>query len=209
MSWSTPARRDLVSLLLLTAAAVGLLLALPPEQTLGAVIRVIFLHGALVQVGLLIFAAAGILALVYLWTRRSGVGDPTVYGWLVAAQRTGLVIWVVYALSSMLSTYLAWGQWVAWDEPRVRASAGVLWFAVACWLLAWWVASPLFRALANIVLAGAAWWLIKGATIFRHPFDPIGESGSPTYRLIFAALMVVMLLMAALLMRRLRPLNSP
>ncbi len=125
MSWSTPARRDLVSLLLLTAAAVGLLLALPPEQTLGTVIRVIFLHGALVQVGLLIFAAAGILALVYLWTRRSGVGDPTVYGWLVAAQRTGLVIWVVYALSSMLSTYLAWGQWVAWDEPRVRASAGV------------------------------------------------------------------------------------
>jgi hypothetical protein len=186
--------------LLLTVAAVGLLLALPPEQMLGAVIRVIFLHGALVQVGLLVFAAAGILALVYLWQR-----DATVYSWLVAAQRTGLVVWVVYALSSMVSTYLAWGQWIAWDEPRVRASAGVLWFAVACWLLAWWVASPFFRALANIVLAGAAWWLIKGATIFRHPFDPIGESGSPTYRLIFVALLLVVLLIAALLMRSLRP----
>lgn len=204
MSWSTPARRDLLSLLLLTAVAAGLLLALPPEQTLGAVIRVIFLHGALVQVGLLVFAAAGLLALVYLWRR-----DLMSYSWLVAAQRTGLAVWVAYALSSMLSTYLAWGQWIAWDEPRVRASAGVLWLAVACWLLAWWVASPVFRALANLVLAGAAWWLIKGASIFRHPFDPIGESSSPTYRLLFIGLLLVVLLIAGLLMRRLRPVDFP
>lgn len=200
MSWLTTERRELIAFVALLAAAVALLLALPPEQTLGAVIRVIFLHGALVQVGLLVFAAAGILGFVYLWRR-----DSTIYGWLVAAQRTGLLVWVVYVAASMLSTYLAWGQWIAWDEPRVRASAGVLWFAVACWLLVWWVGSPLFRALANGVLAGATWWLIKGAAIFRHPFNPIGESGSPTYRLIFAGLMVVALLSAGLLMRRLRP----
>jgi hypothetical protein len=204
MAWLTSGRRELAALLLLLVVAAGLLLALPPEHTLGAVIRVIFLHSALVQVGLMVFAAAGILALLYLWRR-----DPTVYRWLVAAQRTGVAVWVVYALASMLSTYLAWGQWIAWDEPRVRASAGVLWFAVACWLLAWWVASPVFRALANLVLAGAAWWLVKGAAIFRHPFDPIGESGSPTYRLIFVALLLVLLLITALLMRRLRPANTP
>lgn len=203
MSWLTSERRELVAFLALLAAAVALLLALPPEQTLGTVIRVIFLHGALVQVGLLVFGAAGVLGLIYLRQH-----DPTIYTWLIAAQRTGLVVWVVYVAASMLSTYLAWGQWIAWDEPRVRASVGVLWFAVACRLLVWWVGSPLFRALANLVLAGAAWWLIKGAAIFRHPFDPIGESGSPTYRLIFAGLVAVVLLIAGLLMHNLRPVEQ-
>lgn len=200
MVWLRTHRGTLLPLAILSLMGAAMLWLLPPEQTLGGVVRVIFLHGALVQVGLLVFAAAGVLGLVYLWRR-----DLESYAWLVAAQRTGLLVWVAYVLSSMLSTYLAWGQWIAWDEPRVRASASVLVLAVACWLLVWWVDNTRFRGLANVVVAGVSWWLIKGATIFRHPFNPIGESSSATYRLIFAGLMVVVLLIAALVMRRLRP----
>lgn len=200
MVWLRTHRGTLLPLAILSLMGAAMLWLLPPEQTLGGVVRVIFLHGALVQVGLLVFAAAGVLGLVYLWRR-----DLESYAWLVAAQRTGLLVWVAYVLSSMLSTYLAWGQWIAWDEPRVRASASVLVLAVACWLLVWWVDNARFLGLANVVVAGVSWWLIKGATIFRHPFNPIGESSSTTYRLIFAGLMVVVLLIAALVMRRLRP----
>ncbi len=78
-------------------------------------------------------------------------------------------IWVVYALSSMVTTRLAWGEWIAWDEPRVRASIHVLWFSIACLLLVKWMNHPAFTAFANIVIAGAVWFLIKGAGLLRHP----------------------------------------
>ena len=46
--------------------------------------------------------------------------------WCDAAGKTALGIWIVYALSSMISTYMAWGVLVAWNEPRVVASIQVL-----------------------------------------------------------------------------------
>ena len=56
---STPQKQTNWLLPLLAGAAlIGLAVALwliPPEQTLGNVIKVIFLHGALVRVGLLTF----------------------------------------------------------------------------------------------------------------------------------------------------------
>jgi hypothetical protein len=101
----------------------------------------------------------------------------------------------------MWSTYLAWGQWIAWDEPRVRASAYVLGFALACWLVARWVGNLAFTAVINLTVGIVAWTLVKGASIFRHPFDPIGGSGSPTYRLLFALLLGVVMVAAVLLAR--------
>ncbi len=187
-------------LAVLTVAAAVLLQLVPPEHTLGGVIRVIFVHGALVQVGLVAFAVAGVAAILTLLRRW-----PPATAWMTAWQQTALVIWIVYALSSMLSTYLAWGQWIAWDEPRVRASAYILGFALACWLVGQWVGSTVFTALVNVAVAVVAWTLIKGATIFRHPFNPIGDSGSGTYQLLFALLLLVILAAAVLIARWLRP----
>jgi len=184
----------------LTAATAILLLLIPPERTLGGVIRVIFVHGALVQVGLVAFAGAGIAGALYLIRRQESAAT-----WMMAWQQCALLIWIVYALASMWSTYLAWGQWIAWDEPRVRASAYVLVFALACWLVGRWVGSTSFASLVNIATAVVAWTLVKGATIFRHPFDPIGASGSDTYRLIFALLLLVFMAAAILMARWLRP----
>lgn len=172
-----------------TAAIVALLLALvPPEKTLGWIIRPVFLHGALVQAGLLAFAAAGLLGLAW-FLRRS----PAINAWCLAVQETAAGLWVAYVLSSLVTTRLAWGEWLAWDEPRVRASVHVLWFCLACLLLVRWMNHPVFTAVANIVAAGAVWSLIKGAGLLRHPFDPIGDSNSFTYQVLFWLLVVTVL----------------
>lgn len=184
------------SLVVLAGAAVLLLVVLPPERTLGAVVKTVFLHGVLVQVGLFAFLAAGVLGVVYLLWRK-----PEAHSWGVAVQWVAVLIWIVYALSSMLATYQAWGQWIAWDEPRVRASFHVLWFSVACLLTTRWINERLFTAVANVVVAGMVWYLIKGASIFRHPFDPIGESTSAGYRSFFIALMAVVALFVVQLVR--------
>jgi hypothetical protein len=99
----------------------------------------------------------------------------------------------------MVTTRLAWGEWIAWDEPRVRASIHVLWFSVACLLLVYWMKHPAFTAFANIVIAGAVWFLIKGAGLMRHPFDPIGDSNSLLYQGLYWLLVLTVLGMAAVL----------
>ena len=180
-----------VSLIVLAGALGLLLLFLPSEKTLGPVVKTVFLHGALVQVGLLTFLAAGACGFVYLLRRRARA-----YAWCAALQKTAILVWIAYVASSMLATYQAWGQWIAWDEPRVRASYHVLWFSIVALLLARWVDDRRFTAGINIVVAAITWYLIKGSSLVRHPFDPIGESTSTIYRWFFIAMLAVVLLTA-------------
>ena len=185
-----------VGLLVLLALLLALL---PPEQVLGDIVKAVFLHGALVQVGLAAFAAAGVLGVIYLFWRRESI-----YQWCFAVQQTAVILWVVYALSSMVTTYLAWGTPIAWDEPRVRASFHVLWFVAACLALAFWLSSRVFTAVINVAVAGMVWYLVKGAGLLRHPLNPIGTSSSTAYPLFFMAMLVVVFLLALLIVNWLR-----
>jgi hypothetical protein len=186
---SKPTLSPLITMPVLAAVALLLLWLIPEEQTLDWVIRLVFLHGALVQAALILFGVAGILAAIYLVARRA-----VIFGWLTALQQSSVIMWIIYVVSSMVVTYLSWGEWIAWSEPRVQASFHVLWFSVVSLILAWWVGSQTFTALVNLVVAGVAWYLVKGATIFRHPFNPVGESGSALYQWLLPALALVVLL---------------
>jgi hypothetical protein len=143
-------------------------------------------------VGLAAFAAAALLGVAWLIRRSTALA-----AWCLAVQETAAGLWVAYALSSMVTTRLAWGEWIAWDEPRVRASLHVLWFCLACLLLVRWMRHPFFTAVANIVAGAAVWYLIKGAGLLRHPFDPIGGSNSFTYQVIYWLLVLTVLAAAA------------
>lgn len=178
------------------AALFGALWLIPPEQTLGNVIKVIFLHGALVRVALLTFAAAGMLSAAFLLSQRRAL-----YVWAMAAQKGAVLIWIVYALTSMVSTWLSWGEWIAWDEPRVRASVHVLWFSIACLLLVLWMGNRYLSAAVNLLVTIVTWALIQGASIIRHPFDPIGSSGSNIYQLLYWVMAAALALLTVLLVR--------
>jgi hypothetical protein len=188
--------RSLVGLAVLAAV---LLLLLPPERTLGNTIKAVYIHGALVQTGLLAFGASGLLGLAYLARPRESL-----HQWCLAVQKTAVAVWVTYALSSMLATYLAWGVAIAWNEPRVQASAKVLGVCIAFLVLVLWVGHRQFTAAVNVVMAALAWWLTKSAVNLRHPFNPIGSSESVAFRWFFIAILLVVLLMAIQLARWLR-----
>jgi len=191
------------SLIGLAALAAVLVLLVPPEHTLGHIIKVVFLHGALVQTGLVMFGATGLVAAAYLATQRKSL-----FHWCLAMQKTSALVWTVYIVSSVVVTYLAWGIPVAWNEPRVRISA-IIWGACLAFLLLHWLAQHhLFTAMMNVLMGVAAWTLVKNAGILRHPFDPIGSSDSPFFKAIYAALGIVMLLLAIQITRWWR-LRSP
>ena len=180
-----------LSLILLGALVIALLFLLPPERTLGPVIKAVFLHGALVRTGLIAFAATGILGLVSLvWNVEP------LHQWCLAVLKTAGIVWGVYALSSMVATYLAWGVVIAWDEPRVQASAQVLGAYAFFLALVLWVNDRRLTAAINIVMAVLVWMLTKGAINVRHPLDPIGTSDSAVFRWFFAAISATIMLMA-------------
>ncbi|MGZ9235173.1 MAG: hypothetical protein ACXW4E_06580, partial [Anaerolineales bacterium] len=63
----------------------------PEEQSLGANVRIVYLHGAWVLTAELAFLAAGLAGLIALITRRDAF-----HKWSAALGRTGIVFWVSY-----------------------------------------------------------------------------------------------------------------
>jgi hypothetical protein len=172
---------------LLPVAAAGLFCLLlvwvvlaPADTRLGNVVKLVYVHGALVWVGLLTFTLAGGLGLIALLVRR-----PAWYRAMRAASVAALVVWVIYAISAMAVTGLTWGQIIAWNEPRVQASGLILVAALLLALVARLVDQRDFYAAVNLVLGIVIWIVVRRADVIRHPVNPIGESGSAAIQVFF------------------------
>lgn len=183
----------LAGLGLLVLLAVWVVLA-PAEARLGNVVKLVYVHGALVWVGLLVFGLAGALGLAALVVRR-----PAWYRGTQAAGTGALIVWIVYAISAMSVTGLAWGQWIAWGEPRVQASGLILVAAVLLAVVSRLVGHPDFTALVNAALGIAAWIVTRQAGVIRHPEDPIGGSGSTAIQGFYLLIVLTVAGLAAVL----------
>ena len=174
---------------LVAAGFLGLLavclIVAPAEAKLGQLIKLVYVHGALVMVGLVTFSVAGGLGLAALALRRRAWYNGT---W--AAGVAALLVWIVYILSSMAVTGLTWGQVIAWNEPRVRASALILLAAVVLAVVTRLVGHRDFSAAVNLVMGIVPWILVRQAEAIRHPLDPIGGSESTSIQLFFVLTVV-------------------
>lgn len=174
----------------LTALAALLTLS-PSEKTLGDVVKLVYLHGALVRTGLLAFTVAGALGAAALIMRADIAAR-----WSESVGHAALVVWTVYVLSSMVVTYLAWGVAIAWSEPRVQASAHIFLATVAFWILSYLLQSNRATALLNVVLAVLAWVRVRSAGVVIHPVDPIGGSASVAIATFYAGIVLCVILLA-------------
>ncbi len=168
-----------VGALLLCLLTVWVVLS-PAEAQLGNLIKLVYVHGALVSAGLMAFSAAGLLGLVALI-----LGRPAWYRGANAAGGGALLVWIVYALSALAVTRLAWGQLVAWNEPRVRATALVLGAAVVIELVIRLVGNRTFGAAVRVVMGIMPWVATRQAVVIQHPVDPIGSSASTSIQVLF------------------------
>ena len=187
-------RRRIWPLLIGLAALLALLLWLSPaEQTLGQVVKLVYLHGALVRTAMLIFAASlpvNLAALV------KGPGAWSAWGKALAW--TAIAAWLAHTLFSMVTTYAAWGVFIAWDEPRTRFTFSVAAIAVVIAAVATMVDHARFSALALAVLAGLTLSLLPRLDIVQHPLDPIGSSPSGAIHVFYAAILIVALAIGGL-----------
>ena len=173
-------------LMALCALLIAIILALmPPEKTLGQIIKIVYLHGALSRAGMVGFFAAGATGAVYLLRPR-----PTLARWTASLMLSGFCFWSAHFLVSIPATRLTWGPWIAWGEPRVTMTLQLAGVGLVIIAISWLLSDARFTAGAN-ALMGIAVAVMAGRTgVLRHPLDPIGGSPSATSRFVYLLLLV-------------------
>jgi hypothetical protein len=172
-------------------ALIGLAAAFSPlEKTLGAGVRLIYLHGVWVWTGLIAFGAAALMGLAALLSRR---GDWHAIS--LALGRTGMTFWLTYLPMSLLVMQIYWGG-LFLDEPRWRIP---LTFGVVGLLLqaAWAVlAIPVLSSAGNAVYGAALLAATLRMQSVLHPDSPILTSDSQAIQFSFVLLLLLTLLAA-------------
>jgi hypothetical protein len=162
----------------------------PAEKTLGANVRVVYLHGAWVWAALIGFVSAALVGLVGLVTRRRDLNY-----WSRALGRTGLFFWITYLPISMWAMQTNWnGLFLA--EPRWRVG---LVFAIGGLILQVGVSlldDPIWASLSNIVFAIMLFISLQSTEQVMHPASPIFGSDAWRIQFFFLALIALTLLAA-------------
>ena len=180
-----------LALFLLTILIIALLALFGPEEkSLGANVRIVYLHGAWVLSAELAFIAAGLAGLIALITRRE-----ILHRWSAALGRTGIVFWVSYL------PLLLWAMQANWNglflaEPRFRLA---LIFAVTGLLLQlglWLINTNWITSFANLLFILALRVIFATADNVMHPPpSPIFNSGN--YAIIGFFIVLIVLALAA------------
>jgi hypothetical protein len=176
---------------------VGLVSAFAPlEKTLGTNSRVIYLHGAWVWVGLILFAASALAGLAGILKRSRAMNS-----WSRALGRTAMFYWITFL---PMSLYLMSANWngLFLDEPRWRIPFS---FAVAGVLLQMGVSflSSNWAAFANIGFAVALFGAMQGMDEILHPASPILTSDATSIPIFFGLILILLLLAATQIARAL------
>ncbi len=186
--WTWPLLAGLVVILAL------LLWFSPAERTLGQTVKLVYLHGALVRTAMVLFVVSLPVNLVAMVSGRRGW-----LTWGKALVWTAILIWLAHTFFSMITTYAAWGVFIAWFEPRTRFTFALAVVGVVVIAVVQLVDIPRFSALAFALLAGLTLILAPHLGVVQHPLNPIRASPSNTIRAFYTAILVVSLAIGGLL----------
>jgi hypothetical protein len=179
--------------LLITLVVIVLIAFLAPiEKTLGANIRIIYIHAAWVWTGKLLFgiaAIAGLLALIF------SSQDRLVHLCRSLAY-TALFFWVTYLPMSLYVMQSTWGGFF-FDEPRWRIPFMLGIIAVLLQGALWAFNNNRFTALGNLVFGVALWWQLGGVENVLHPDNPIQQSNSSAIMGSYSLILIFTILLGA------------
>ena len=168
----------------------------PEEKSLGANVRIVYLHGAWVLAAELAFVAAALAGVIAFITKRD-----VFHRWSAALGRTGIFFWITYIPLSLWAMESNWnGLFLA--EPRFRLA---LIFAVTGILLQvglWIINVNWLTSFANIIFIVVLRVIFSAADNVMHPPpSPIFNSGNFVIIGFFLALIALTLLAACFLFR--------
>lgn len=176
MALSKNARTLLLGLIVAAAAACALFISrIPPDETLGTMVRFVMFHGASTWVNMATFTVAGVLGLAF------AAGLLRTPRWGEAFRWISLPLWGINTVLGILSMKLIWGG-ILWDEPRLMMTFGLLaaaFVVFAVQMIAHGL--PKIPAVLDAVLAGSVWFLVLVLPNLFHPDSPVFSSGNWDY----------------------------
>lgn len=174
---------------------IGLLLLLisPEEKELGAIMKLIYLHGALITSGLSLFTAAGIVGIISLFKRRVN------FRLLFAIEKTALIFWIAATIIGDLTSVLAWGG-IFPGEPRFAATIIIALVSAGVYFISTSIDNPGIISFLGIGLSLSVWALMGSAGKILHPDNPFGAS-EPSIRIFFFLITMVFLAASVLTVR--------
>ncbi len=174
----------------------------PGERSLGANVRLVYLHGAWVWAALLGLGAAAACGAAGLVTRRAAWHDRS-----RALGLAGMAFWVTYLPISVLTMQMNWNG-LFLQEPRWRI--GLDFALVGVGLQIGWklLDKPSWTSAGNLLFFAALTLALAGAQQVMHPPSPIAASGSAAIQGFFLALLTVTLIAEWQLARWLRAVRA-
>ena len=189
------AQTNLLSLVILIAAIALVTWLSPADRVLGNLVKLVYLHGAIIQIALLALVAAGLLGLAFLiWPR------PALVAWSQAIERAAFILWILYVVTSAVSMARAWGG-IAWFEPRWVFGLQMLVIIPVMQLAGLLLQDPRLAAGLNVAVALIMLFLRWRANLVLHPLDPIGASSSLAIKGAYYLLVLLVFLTAVQLSR--------
>ncbi len=165
------------------ASTGALALAMPEEQSLGKLVRLVTFHGASTWVNMAMFTLiglAGAVSVVLLARRPSGKRGEglgaRVYRWEAALRWVAMSLWLANTVLGMVSSKLAWGA-VNWSEPRMQASFWILIGAAIVVIVDAVVDHWTVSAALDAAFACGFWALLLTSPNLMHPDNPVLNSG--------------------------------
>lgn len=168
----------------------------PEEKSLGASVRIVYLHGAWVLAAELALIFAGLTGLVALVRREARF-----HKWSAAFGRAGTIFWVTYLPLSLWAMQANWNG-LFLSEPRFRLAAI---FAVTGVLLQaglWLINTDWITSLANLLfIAVLRIAFFNAENVMHPPPSPIFNSGNYVIISFFLALVILALVASYFLTR--------
>lgn len=162
----------------------------PAEATLGNIVKLVYLHGAMERIAVLGFLLAGVFGLAHLLFQRESLAH-----WTQGCIETGLVLWAAQVLVSLPAQILAWGA-ISWDEPRVAGALWIITLAGLTYGVARWMSGARWMAMAAIAIALIVTAILHGEVNVVHPPNAILASDSSAIKFFYAAIVMTIGLVA-------------
>jgi len=145
----------------------------PEEKSLGANVRIVYMHGAWVLAAEAAFIAAGLLGLIGLIARKDSF-----HAWSAALGRTGIVFWLTYLPLSLFAMQTNWNG-LFLSEPRFRLAMTFAIVGVLLQIGLWIMSIPWVTSLANLLFIVVLRVVFSTASNIMHPPpSPIFNSGN-------------------------------
>lgn len=163
----------------------------PAEKTLGTTARIIYIHGALVWVAIMVFCATALLGAAGLLARRQCLHE-----WSRVGGQVALIFWAGYLPLSMWAAQASWGH-IFLDDPSFQRAFRILAVSLIVQVIVWIFPRPIWTASAlNIIPFAIMVLQLNSARQLMHPDSPIRNAESPLIQVYFYFLSALCALLA-------------